>query len=531
MIATNFHAQSIISTPTGSQTIVQPTGTSLNLNIFNGIEYSNNYSTLQQAVTAACNGTIPGSVIVPPGSFVASGFTTIPSNCTITGQGAQTVVYSLTTTGSNIKVDNLSITNNRASGIDCFDIGGSASNIIIERVVVQNCGNQGVLVGGNNSHITIRNGEVYNAGRAISGEQGTAGITINGGSSNHIDIINETIHDSSGGVLVVNTGTPGSDMSGIRVIESSIYSNAFDAILITTANTNGGNIVGVQIENNEIYCNGWPASGAGFSPNCTAGFLQSGSSASGSGVGVDFIQQQNASVLRPIISGNNIHDNTYEAVAASTNINPLVSTNGTLVTWVSGTKFNPLWVSGQYVIINGMAYQIASIVNSTSLNLTTSAGMQTNVSTNMPAYMGAIISNNQSYRNGGGNSAGMGMGVGPGFYNELSDGNVYSSNIAESAWLDGYISFFSSFISYNGDKALSNGLGGVANNQAGFNNVGGFEVSYNGVTVGTHNTANPTGFYIAQSQNTNIYALSNHATVLLMDTGTNTTRTKAAGQR
>jgi hypothetical protein len=507
----------------GAHNIAPSPGASLNLDVSNSIFYGNNYTTLQLAVAAACNGIIPGSVVLPSGTTTATPFVSIPSNCTITGQGVQTVVAGgLATKGSDILLKNFSVQGSLDGASDCIDIGVPATKIILDGVIVRNCANQGILLSGSVSNVSIQNGEVYKAGRAISGGQGTAAISISGGAISHISIINERLHDSSGGIQISNSGVVGQDVSGITISDSFIYSNAFDPILVTISNPRGGNIDSIRIENNEIYCNGWPANGIGFSASCTPGFHQSGAAASGSGVGVDLIQQQGLTILRSIITGNQIHDNTYEAVAASTNINPIVSTNGTTVTWVAGAKFNTQWVAGQYVIIAGIGYQIASVPSNTSMILSAPAGTQTKANSNMPAYMGAIIANNHSYNNGGANSAGAGAAVGPGFYNELSDGNAYSNNIAEGAWLDGYINFYSSFTAYNGDKAFSNGRGAATGNEAGFNNIGGFDTSYNGVTVGSHAAVTPVGFFIANSQNTNITTTSNHAATLLADTGVNT---------
>ena len=59
-----------------------------------------------------------------------------------------------------------------------------------------------------------------------------------------------------------------------------------------------------------------------------------------------------------------------------------VNTNGTQVTWVSGTNFQP---SGNMVpwsgpiVIHGVTYTISSVNSATSITLTTTAGIQTNV--------------------------------------------------------------------------------------------------------------------------------------------------------
>ena len=67
----------------------------------------------------------------------------------------------------------------------------------------------------------------------------------------------------------------------------------------------------------------------------------------------------------------------------------VVSTNGTVASLVSGTPFNSAWGNGGiYVVINGQNYIAASPTTGTSMTLTTSAGIQTNV----PYYEGCIPS-------------------------------------------------------------------------------------------------------------------------------------------
>ena len=57
-----------------------------------------------------------------------------------------------------------------------------------------------------------------------------------------------------------------------------------------------------------------------------------------------------------------------------------VNTNGTSVTWVSGTKFDPNLLSATVILINGVAYQTFGQPSSpTTLQLFLSAGAQTNV--------------------------------------------------------------------------------------------------------------------------------------------------------
>jgi hypothetical protein len=56
-----------------------------------------------------------------------------------------------------------------------------------------------------------------------------------------------------------------------------------------------------------------------------------------------------------------------------------VNTNGTNVTWVSGTQFSMSW-AGHVITINSLTYAIASVSSATSLTLLTTAGTQTGVS-------------------------------------------------------------------------------------------------------------------------------------------------------
>lgn len=55
-----------------------------------------------------------------------------------------------------------------------------------------------------------------------------------------------------------------------------------------------------------------------------------------------------------------------------------VSTSGTTVTWVSGTKFTD-WPTNTKIVINSVTYKVAFTISPTSLALTTSSGTQTNV--------------------------------------------------------------------------------------------------------------------------------------------------------
>lgn len=56
-----------------------------------------------------------------------------------------------------------------------------------------------------------------------------------------------------------------------------------------------------------------------------------------------------------------------------------VNTSGTAVTKATGTDFNTAWIPGKNIVINGVAYRIASVASTSSLVLETTAGTQTGV--------------------------------------------------------------------------------------------------------------------------------------------------------
>jgi len=450
------------------------------------IQFDSHYATLQLALNAACNGTIPGEVLLPDGRTTITQPTTVPSHCTLKGgRGSVTQSSSslasppLSTSGTNVRFANFQVDGNRSANPaveDCLDVF-NAKDVVIKSMIISNCNNNGLLIGGTSNNITVTNSEFYQTGPRNPAEQGTAGIHIGAGPVSHVSIAgNSRFHDNNTGITITNSGAVGRDVSGISINGNQIYSNGNDGILITTSQPAGGNILGVQVENNEIYCNGWPANGVGFHAGCKPGLQQEGSSASQGGVGVDIIQQGAAQVLRPAIQGNRIHDNDFEGVATTTNLNPIVNTAGSTVIWVLGPAFNSSLVSGQAILINGLPFVIDAVSSPKSLKVRSSAGNQAHVQTAFPEFMGATISNNISRNNG--NTPRM---VGPCFYNQLSDGVVYSGNTATQCALEGFENFYSSFLTYAGDHAYGNDTGATPGRNAGFASLYAFNVTYKNI--------------------------------------------------
>jgi hypothetical protein len=76
---------------------------------------------------------------------------------------------------------------------------------------------------------------------------------------------------------------------------------------------------------------------------------------------------------------------TQSNVAYSYSANAVVNTNGLVVSYVSGAPFNTAWIGGTTTcVINGVGYVIASVQSTTSLTLTSTAGVQTGVTFSPP---------------------------------------------------------------------------------------------------------------------------------------------------
>jgi hypothetical protein len=79
-----------------------------------------------------------------------------------------------------------------------------------------------------------------------------------------------------------------------------------------------------------------------------------------------------------------VSDGTDCPEPASTSFSGVVDTNGTTVTWVSGTAFSHLMDQG-LIVINGVNYKVSQVNSATSLTLATSAGTLTNAAYSAPS--------------------------------------------------------------------------------------------------------------------------------------------------
>lgn len=437
---------------------------------------------VQAAIEVGCKDNAPGKVILP-GRTISNIQTRIvlhSSNCTIEGKGKNVTVlqaspiYSsgaILATGnniSNLRLINFGVDGNRSNNpkiYDCMDISGT--DITLEDLRISNCRNQGLLLFGASHHVRISRSEFDHNGRDIFIE-GTGGIRITPEGANSISDIQvgpgNSIHDNNVGIAILPPSSRSNETRDITVLEDEIYSNASDAVVVTANLPTGGSIADFSAMNNTIWCNGW--TGEPF-PGCSPGFLQNGS-ASSSGVGVDLIQLGGGLMQRPVIKGNHMHDNTYEGVALTTYCWSRVRTSGKKVEQTGPSSFthaacpfNLEWKAGEPVTINGSIFLIASVRGDTSLELQSSAGSLQDAGFAGNSPMHAVISNNEVVHDGSGK-------VGPCFFDSWTSDVSFSDNFAKDCNLEGYVAGGSSIV-FRRDIAISNGKGGAAGRNNGFN--------------------------------------------------------------
>jgi hypothetical protein len=427
------------------------------------------YATVQSAIDAACDGKTPGHVSIPPGTF--TGPFTPTSNCAIEGAGMGITIIQAATLqdAAMVELKKLSHVALRGFTVDgaCVWVGArctaagksfdlirltNSSWVTIDDVEVRNMKGNGIDVAEGNAEVDIRNSVADRFGGALP-NVGSVGFFVsagNGAASSHVRFFNNVAHDGNL-CFALFPSTAATNVTLDVVYDSNrAYACANDGFLVYSDGVGTyGAVRGLRYLNNQSYCNGWPAKGAGFSPNCTPGLLQTGPIASSSGVGFDL----NSPVLdQPQIIGNRAHDNFYEGFDNTPQTATTVDTQGTTVNWVSGDAFNPAWKPGQGVHVGDANYLIAAVDGPRStLTLTTPAGMQKGIHLMSPGYDRALFQGNYAYSNGHGNGNLSGHG-----FADISYGSTYSGNVAYLNNAAGFIDQLSSFVTHTGDKAMDN---------------------------------------------------------------------------
>lgn len=480
-----------------------------NVTYWDGLKYPFTTTGLQAAITAGCNGTIPGKIILPP--FVANALITstitFPSNCWIDGAGklltvlqaaAGLAVPVANAIGvSHLRLTNFGIDGNRSNNggtnpnsFDCLDIGTTATDVTVDSVRTSNCRNNGMLVAASDTDITVMNSESDHNGADNINSIGTAGINVGPGSGFEKRIHlgpHDRIHDNNSGVVVTNSTNSVNLVSDVSIVDDFVFASGNDAISITAPNLTGGKIVNATVLGNQTFCNG--DSTTLFPAVCVAGFYQTHTINTGGGVGVDIITNADQLIIQPVVSSNNSHDNTYEGVAMTANVTACVTVSTlTTVTQVApgsggctaitaNQPFKTSWKSGESIAISTVLYRISSCASTTVCTLLDNAVNGANQAAGLPSYMWGIISDNSVYDEGNNSFAG---GVGPGMFCQLSDGNVYTGNTMRLNNFEGLELFGCSFTTSQGNHSFSNNTSNTANRSYGLASYGGLANSFVG---------------------------------------------------
>lgn len=440
-----------------------------------GTTYPVTSAGISAALTAACNGTIPGKVVLSPTGLgtIITGFSaqiTVPSNCTIQGPGKylltlqvsgsySTNPFFLLSGATNVSISGFGLDGDaptNANAVDGIDVTNS-SKVTISDMLISNFGNsEGISLNAGSTYITIADSDLSRNGPALP-TAGGGGLAIQPGTGvvSHIKVLRNLFHDGSFGVQSFNSSISTNVSEDWVFAENSFYANALSGLNLNTLSALGGPVFGFRAENNDSYCNGWPANGTGFPAACTAGYRQSGSNQSPTGVGIELIGNL---VQQDVEIGNRVHDNTYDGISHDNHMTAVVTVSGATVTWVSGPKF-PLWRPNTFLNVNGTSCQVSSNT-ATSITLTASCGSSGNLLG--PTYVNAVVGNNIATHNGNPLTGGTGI------LSYYSDGNSFDDDVYKLNNLEGFGCIGSNLTTVTGGVADANDQNNLGGSNAGF---------------------------------------------------------------
>jgi len=433
-----------------------------------GTAYPLTSAGINRALQDACGAGAGGAVSLP--AAVVSGLDatiSVPSNCTLRGRDAHDSILQakrglgspliLVDRQTNVVLRGFAADANR-NNIDAIRISNSSS-VQVSGVrgtnAVLGCGLT-ILYASND--ISVEDSEFDRSGVSLPAADG-GGIGVSPGAltMKRIRISRNRVHDNNQGISIFNSSDATKDMADVDVLQNTVYNNANDGIQALSQGSPDGGVLTVRIIENESYCNGWPENGVSFSPNCQVAFsLQSGPVTSYTGVGINVSGPLTKHCL---VAKNKTHDNVYDGILNDARFTTeasqtVVETKGSTVSALSGRAFDMRWKARQPVLINRVAFLIASVDDPKSLTLTASAGSQTNA-----VFWGPLLAQNrfvanETYNNGV--TTPKDGALGAGIYSQSGDGDIFVDNVAMRNNVGGLVCNACSFNSYNGDRAFDN---------------------------------------------------------------------------
>jgi hypothetical protein len=372
----------------------------------------------------------------------------------------------------------------------------------------QNANTRCLYIFSGNTNIRVADNEFEYCGQPLPASVGSEGIDIgvnNAGPGNsHIQITNNRVHDNNIGIAVYPSTT---SVSGdIDISGNLTWSNANDGIMLYSPSYRFAPLQDIRITNNESFCNGYADNSNWNTTLCPLGKLQTGSTTSSSGVGINV---NSAVIDRPQLIGNSSHDNYFEGFDITPVTQTMVTCNGSkIVTYSSGDPFLTTWQTNQAVhLVSTSVNYLVQSVNGPKTSLTVSTTCPTTSSTLMygVAYSRATVVGNSAFRNGNGRTSSSTSGHG---FGDIGIGDTYTGNISYDNVGCGFLDSFDAEVSHLGDRAFNN------NSLAGFCKFGfvaqaALAPFYSGITTDdTSGTGRQAGGLLFDSQTTNGYASS-----------------------
>jgi hypothetical protein len=262
------------NTHSGTESFVNNTVAKQNGIVFvDGSTYALTTAGIQAAVNAACNGTVLGAVVIPPGT-ISLGTTgiSVPNNCDVSGAGQTATMLQLTVTAATTHFVNASSTPSKirihdltldgSSGVSlsegCIGMNqvSSPTDITIERVTCQNVGASAFNITGTaanpGNRIKVLHSRVINAGLGPGAGQ-LYGILIS--FDRHVAVMDNEI--ANGGITTgivafssINASS-GSAITDIQIVGNRIHDLTLNGV--TGGAIDAGRAVQVVVSNNIMW--------------------------------------------------------------------------------------------------------------------------------------------------------------------------------------------------------------------------------------------------------------------------------------